>query len=452
MASGAGGDVKTPPVYPAHEESDVVLKSGSTLRLRPIRPEDAPELLAFYKRLSPDSLYFRYFSIPRLDIKKAETVCDVDYESTFALVGETAGRIVAVAHFYRKPSDPERAEAAFTVEDALQGQGIGTKLLERLAEIGRARGIRAFEADVLAHNRRMIGVFRGAGFELKQRFEGGAGRVSFSLTPTRAYEERYAERSSRAAAASMKRLFEPRVVAVLGAAREPAKIGGVVFHNLVSTGFQGSVIPVNPKASEIGGVRCYPSVSEIPGEVDLAVLVIPAERVAAAVDDCVAKGVKSLVVITAGFSETGEEGKRREAEVLEKVRAAGIRMVGPNCLGIVNTDPQVRLNATFSPIYPPEGRVALSSQSGALGLALLDYAARLNLGISTFVSVGNKADVSSNDLVQYWAEDPRTDVILLYLESFGSPGVFARIARRIGRRKPIVAVKAGRSSAGARAA
>src|SRR5262245_50233166 len=443
--------VKPRPAYPAHEESDVVLKSGSTLRLRPVRPDAAAELLAFYKRLSPDSLYFRFFSIPRLDIKKAESVCDVDYEDTFGLVGETAGRIVAVAHFYRNRTHPERAEAAFTVQDDLQGQGIGTRLLERLAEIGRAKGIQTFEADVLAQNRRMIGVFRGAGFELKQKFEGGAGKMIFSLTPNPSYEERYAERSGRAAAASMKRLFEPKVVAVVGAAREAGKIGGVVFHNLVS-GFQGRVVPVNPKAAEVGGVRCYPTVSAIPGEVDLAVIVIPAAGVEAAVDDCVAKGVKSMVVITAGFSETGEEGKKREAAILEKVRSSGMRMVGPNCLGIVNTDPNVRLNATFSPIYPPEGRVALSSQSGALGLALLDYATRLNLGISTFVSVGNKADISGNDLIQYWAQDPRTDVILLYLESFGNPVRFSRIARRVARKKPIIAVKSGRSRAGARAA
>ena len=444
--------VKPRAAYPAHEESDVVLKSGSTLRLRPVRPEDAAQLLAFYKRLSPDSLYFRFFSIPRLDVKKAESVCDVDYEDTFGLVGETAGRIVAVAHFYRNRTHPERAEAAFTVEDDLQGQGIGTRLLERLAEIGRAKGIQTFEADVLAQNRRMIGVFRGAGFELKQKFEGGAGKMTFSLTPNPSYEERYAERSGRAAAASMKRLFEPKVVAVVGAAREAAKIGGVVFNNLVATGFQGRVVPVNPKASEIGGIRCYPTVSAIPGEVDLAVLVIPAAGVEAAVDDCVAKGVNSIVVITAGFSETGEEGKKREAAILEKVRSSGMRMVGPNCLGIVNTDPNVRLNATFSPIYPPAGRVALSSQSGALGLALLDYATRLNLGISTFVSVGNKADVSGNDLIQFWAQDPRTDVILLYLENFGNPVRFSRIARRVARKKPIIAVKSGRSRAGARAA
>jgi acetyl coenzyme A synthetase (ADP forming)-like protein len=250
----------------------------------------------------------------------------------------------------------------------------------------------------------------------------------------------------------MARLFEPRSVAVIGASRERGKIGAEVLHNVLSAGFRGSVYPVNPSAPEIEGARCYARLADVPGPVDLAVVCVPAALVPAAIDDCSAKGVKGVVVITAGYSETGEEGRRREAALLEKIRDAGIRMVGPNCMGLVNTNPAVRLNATFAPTYPPEGRVGLSSQSGALGLALLDYASRLNLGISTFVSVGNKADVSSNDLVQYWAEDPRTDVILLYLESFGSPGVFARIARRVARRKPIVAVKAGRSKAGARAA
>jgi acetate---CoA ligase (ADP-forming) len=450
LTSGPAADA--PAGYPAQEESDVVLKSGSTLRLRPIRPEDAPALLAFYGRLSPDSLYFRFFSVPTLNVKKAESVCQVDYQNTFALVGESGGRIVAVGHFFRNKERPERAEAAFTVEDALQGQGIGTRLLERLAEIARARGIQIFEAEVLAQNRRMIGVFRNCGFELKQTFEGGVGKMVFSLTPTPRFEESYAERSERAAAASMKLLFEPKVVAVLGASRERGKIGAELFFNLVSNAFQGTIVPINPNAEEILGLRCYPRLEDYPGPVDLAVIVIPAAKAEAAVDECVAKGVRAIIMITAGFSETGTEGRLREAALLEKIRAAGIRMVGPNSMGLINTDPKVRLDAQFGPVHPPEGRVALSSQSGALGLALLDYASKLNLGISTFVSVGNKADVSGNDLIQYWSEDPRTDVILLYLESFGNPVRFARIARRVARKKPIIAVKAGRSSAGSRAA
>ncbi len=453
VALSSKTDSSAATLYPAHEERDVVLRSGSTLRLRPIRPGDAPALLAFYKRLSPDSLYFRFFSAAAVDVAKTESFCRIDYDSVFALVGEAAGRIVAIAHYFRFPDHPERAEVAFTVEDALQGQGVGTRLLERLADIAREHGISVFEAEVLGHNRRMIDVFHHCGFDTTQRrIEGDVEKVVLAITPTDAYAQRAAERSERAAAASMKLLFEPRVVAVIGASRERGKIGAEVLYNLISNGFTGKVVPINPNAREILGIECFPRLAEVPGEVDLAVITVPAEKVGAAVDDCVAKAVKAIIVITAGFSEMGEEGRRREAALVEKIRAAGIRMVGPNCMGLVNTDPDVRLDASFGPIYPPAGRVALSSQSGALGLALLDYAAKLNLGISTFVSVGNKADVSGNDLIQYWSEDPRTDVILLYLESFGNPVRFSRIARRVARKKPIVAVKAGRSKAGSRAA
>jgi acetyl coenzyme A synthetase (ADP forming)-like protein len=442
----------TEPAYPQDEERDVVLRSGSTLRLRPIRAQDAPALLAFYQRLSPDGLYFRFFSLPKVDEAGAAGFCRVDYDRQFALVGETASRIVAVAHYSRLPERLDRAQVAFTVEDALQGQGLGTRLLERLAAIARARGITTFEAEVLGHNRRMIDVFRNCGFETtERRIESGVERIVLSITPTTVFEEHAAERSAQAAYASMQRLFEPSVVAVVGASRERGKIGAEIFHNLHGT-FRGRVVPVNRRPGEILGEPSYLRVQDVPGPVDLAVIAVPAVGVEAAIDDCAAKGVRAVVVITAGFSETGAEGRRREAAILEKVRAAGMRMVGPNCMGVVNTDPRFKLNATFGPIYPPEGRVALSSQSGALGLALLDYASKLNLGISTFVSVGNKADVSGNDLIQYWSEDPRTDVILLYLESFGNPVRFSQIARRVARRKPIVAVKSGRSQAGSRAA
>ena len=438
--------------YPSHEERDVVLRSGSTLRLRPIRPDDDRALLGFYERLSPDSVYFRFFSARRLDAAAVARVCAVDYADQFALVAELRGRIVAIAQYFRLPRRPDRAEAAFAVEDALQGQGIGTRLLERLAEIARARGIQGFEAEVLTENAKMMDVFRNCGFvEEERRYEAGTQKVLLDITPSPAYERHAADRSEAAAFASMRRLFEPNVVAVIGASEQRGKIGAEIFHNL-RTRFRGAVVPVNRKHDRVLGLRCYPRMADVEGEVDLAVIAIPAAGVEEAVDDCVAKGVAGIVVITAGFSETGEEGRRREAAILEKVRAAGIRLIGPNCMGILNTDPKFLLDATFAPVFPPEGRVALSSQSGALGLALLDFAGKLNLGISSFVSVGNKADVSGNDLIQYWAEDPRTDVILLYLESFGNPVRFSKIARRVARRKPIVAVKSGRSRAGARAA
>ncbi|MEO8192040.1 MAG: GNAT family N-acetyltransferase [Acidobacteriota bacterium] len=452
MKSRPGPEVPPPP-YPAHEASDIVIRSGSTVRLRPIRPDDAAPLAEFYRRLSPESLYLRFFGAVRMDETRAAEICRVDYEDTFGFVAEVSGRIIAAAHYYRYPRHPERAEAAFAVEDALQGQGLGTRLLERLADVARAKNIREFDAEVLGQNRKMLGVFASCGFEVSREELGdGVVKTCISIASTPAYRESAAARSEHAAAASMARLFEPETVAVIGASRERGKIGAEILHNLVSCGFAGKVFPIHPGGGEVQGLPAFARVTDVPGPVDLAVIAVPAERVAGVVDDCIAKGVEGIVVISAGFAETGPEGREREAQLVEKIRGAGIRMVGPNCMGIVNTNPKVRLNATFGPVYPPEGRVALSSQSGALGLALLDYASRLNLGISTFVSVGNKADVSGNDLIQYWAEDPRTDVILLYLESFGNPARFSRIARRVARRKPIVAVKSGRSRGGARAA
>jgi acetate---CoA ligase (ADP-forming) len=439
--------------YPARYESDILLRDGSSLHLRPIKPDDVSALLEFHTRLSPRSVYFRYFSpLPELGEERAKALAIVDYDNTFALVGELGGRLVGVARYYRDEKAHNRAEVAFLIEDALQGRGIATRMLERLAEIAREKGVTIFDAYVLGDNRKMMDVFMHTGFAVERRLDGGVFQVTFPITPTPEYEEKVALRSQKAARASMQAFFEPKSIAVVGAGRKRGGIGAEVFHNLVAAGFQGVVYPVNEHASVVGSVSAYPRVTDIPGEVDLALIVVPAEAAAAVVDDCITKGVHGIVVISAGFAETGAEGRAREATLLEKVRDAGVRMIGPNCMGIINTDPAVALNGTFSPVYPPEGRVAMSTQSGALGLAILDYARRLNLGISTFVSVGNKSDVSSNDLIQYWAEDPRTDVILLYLESFGNPRKFGRIAKRIARSKPIVVVKSGRSRAGARAA
>jgi acetyltransferase len=246
--------------------------------------------------------------------------------------------------------------------------------------------------------------------------------------------------------------LRPRSIAVVGASRRRDSIGGAILHNLLSQPFQGPVYPVNSQAAHVQSVPAYPTVEAIPGPVDLAVIVVPASQVLDVVESCGKKGVKALVVISAGFREVGGEGLKRETALREAARRHGMRLVGPNCLGVLNTDPGVMLNATFAPVQPPPGRIAFSSQSGALGLAILDYARALNLGISHFVSVGNKADVSGNDLLEHWEKDPGTDVILLYLESFGNPGKFTQIARRVSRTKPIVAVKSGRTPSGSRAA
>jgi acetyl coenzyme A synthetase (ADP forming)-like protein len=442
----------TIPADPAEFAVDVVLRDGTTLHLRPVRPDDDRRVLELYSRMSQESLYYRFMSVPRIDLERARSFTAVDLDRQFVLVGEAGGPLAAVAGYYRSDRHPERAEVAFSVPDALQGRGIGTRLLERLAEIARLRGITAFDAYVLGDNRRMMDVFLESGFEVTQALDDGVFHVALSLEPTAGFTERAADRSQKAAAASMRSFFEPRVVAVVGASRTPGRIGSEILRNLHETGFTGTLVPVNPDATEIGGLAAFPRVSAVPGPIDLAIIVVPAAAVPAVVDECVEKRVKAIVVISAGFSETGDEGRALETSLVEKIRNAGIRMIGPNCMGIINTDPRFRLNGTFSPVYPPVGRVAFSTQSGALGLAILDYVRRIGLGISSFASIGNKADVSGNDLIQYWAEDSRTDVILLYLESFGNPVKFGQIARRVGRRKPIAAVKAGRSTAGARAA
>jgi acetyl coenzyme A synthetase (ADP forming)-like protein len=247
-------------------------------------------------------------------------------------------------------------------------------------------------------------------------------------------------------------LFRPRAVAVIGASRERGTIGAEIVHNLIARGFQGPVYPVNPKAGFVQSVLAYPSIAAVPGPVDLAVVVVPAAAAVEVVEACGRAGVAAAIVISAGFRETGEEGAARERALVAGARRHGMRLVGPNCLGVINTEPAVRLDATFAPAYPSVGRIAFSSQSGALGLAILELSAQLNLGISHFVSVGNKADVSGNDLLEYWERDPGTDLILLYLVSFGNPRRFTQIARRVGRKKPIVAVKSGRTGAGQRAA
>ena len=439
-------------VYPPDLESDVVLRDGMTLRLRPVRPDDGPAVLALFSRLSEQSLYYRFMALPRLDLARANEIAQVDYDSQFVIVAERAGALAGIAGYYRNAAHPARAEVAFAVADAVQGRGLGTRLLERLAEIARERGVRAFDAYVLGENRRMMDVFFQSGFGVTQALQQGIFHVTLSLDPTTAYTEAAAHRSQLAAAASMRPFFEPRVIAVVGANRAPGRIGSEIFRNLRESGFTGTLVPVHPDVASIGGLPAYGKLTDIPGEVDLVVIVVPAARVLSVIDDCITKRVQAVVVISAGFGETGAAGQARQVELVDKIRAAGIRLIGPNCMGIINTDPAFRVNATFSPVYPPEGRLAFSTQSGALGLAILGYVRRLNLGISSFASIGNKADVSSNDLIQYWAQDPRTDVILLYLESFGNPRKFAQIARRVGRRKPIVAVKAGRSDAGARAA
>jgi len=439
-------------IYPAQFESDVVLRTGRTLHIRPIRPDDVDQLLRFYAQLSPESVHARFFDLRTPERAVECSPASVDYDREFGAVAELGGDIVGVAHYFASRVKPEVAEVAFAIGDKSQGTGAGTKLLETLVAAAREHGIERFRAEVLADNRLMLDVFLGMGFDVTHRDAEGTVVLSFPIAPTAAVQRAAMQRSQTAAYASMKPIFAPRSIAVIGASRRPEQLGHSIVHNLRTSGFTGALYVVNPKATEVDSVRAYPTLCAIEEPIELAIITVPAELTEDAVDDCVAKGVAAIVVITAGFGETGAEGRAREERLVEKVRRAGIRMVGPNCMGVLNTDPAVKMHGTFAPAFPPPGNVAMSSQSGALGLAVLDYAKSLNIGFSTFISVGNKADVSGNDLIQYWAEDPKTDVILLYLESFGNPRKFGEIARRVGKTKPIVAVKAGRSAAGAKAA
>ncbi|HEY7475931.1 MAG TPA: GNAT family N-acetyltransferase [Vicinamibacterales bacterium] len=431
---------------------DVVLRDGSTVRLRPAQPSDEAAVRAMFSRLSPESLYSRFFRIPKLPALDVSGLLHADPDRAFTLVAESRGEACALAGYTRDPRRPDRAEVAFVTGDALQGRGVGTRMLETLADVARAHHIRQFDAYVLADNDRMMRVFVDSGFAIEQQLDAGVFHVTLDLDRTAEFEARAATRSEAAATASVQAFLAPRSVAVIGASRERGKIGSEILHNLLSAGFTGRLFAVHPQAASIDGVPAFRTVGGIPEDVDLAVICVPARHVSGVVDDCIAKGVRALVIISAGFAETGAAGRALEASIVARIREAGIRLVGPNCMGVLNTAADVRLNATFAPVYPPAGRTAMSTQSGALGLAVLDYARDLGIGLSTFVSVGNKADVSSNDLIQYWANDPNTSVILLYLESFGNPRKFSQIARRVGRRKPIIAVKSGRSAAGARAA
>ena len=430
----------------------LVLRDGSVATVRATSAADAPALEEFFRQLSEESRMLRFFTAgdPPHDLV-ARLSDSSDPSRTLTLVVERASQIIATASYIAVGSDT--AEVAFAVADGFQGKGLGTALLERLAAAAVSRGFHRFEATTLAHNARMLEVFRDSGFEIRsQSSEGGCIDVQLSLSASAAGAAREEQRHRLATVASLRPLLAPKAVAVIGASRRTSAIGRRVLDAIVSAGFNGAIYPVNPHAGEIAGLRSYATARDVPGPVDLAVVAVPASEVAAVVDDCAAARIPSLVVITAGFAEAGAEGRALQRRLTEQVRNHGMRMVGPNCLGLLNADPAVRLNASFSPIVPPAGHLGLFSQSGALGIAIIGLAAERSLGLSTFVSAGNKADVSGNDLLEYWEADPATHVLLLYLESFGNPRRFARLARRIGRTKPIVAVKSGRTTAGSRAA
>ncbi len=433
--------------YPPHWEADVVLSDGGTAHLRPIRPDDADRLVALSRRLSPETIYRRFFA-PRSELSAAEIrrFTTVDYDARVALVATLGGDLVAVGRYERLAGGSE-AEVAFVVEDAHQGRGLGAILLEHLAAAALERGVRRFVAEVLPGNRQMVAVFTRAGYQAERMYADGVVHLSFDIAETADSVEVRRAREHRAEARSIERLLAPRSVAVIGASREQHGVGRRVLDNMLAAGFAGPVSVVHPDVAEIGGAPAYASLAEIPGGADLVVVALPAAQVRSVAAEAAATGTFGLVVVSAGFAEQDEAGARAQRELVDTVRAAGMRLVGPNCLGVINTGRS--LNATFAPGAPPRGRVGFFCQSGALGVTVLEAAQRRGLGLSTFVSAGNRADVSGNDLLQYWADETGTDAVLLHLESFGNPRKFGRLARRLARHKPVVAVKSGRSLAGA---
>jgi acyl-CoA synthetase (NDP forming)/GNAT superfamily N-acetyltransferase len=452
------GPAPQPAGYPAAWEFDGLMANGTAVHVRPIRPDDARALVGFHAGLSPDTVYRRYFGVhPELSDAEVRHLTEVDYRDRMAFVAFAAGRLIAVARYDRVASPTEQAgggvaELAFVVADEFQRHGVATLLFEALASYARTFGISSVFAEVLAGNSDMLAVFGATGLHGRRASDSGVVRVEIDLTPTAEYAASCDLREATAEAASIEPILRPRSVAVVGAGRRPGNAGHEIVSSLVAGGFRGALYPVNPKAAELCGVRAYASLAELPSAPDLVIVAVPPGEVRGVLDAATGVGARGCVVVTAGFGETGAQGARAEAELLGMARRSGMRIVGPNCLGVVNTDPAVRLNATFAGIAPPPGSLGLVSQSGALGIVLARQAHAAGIGLSGFISVGNKLDVSSNDVLCFLERDDRTSVVALYLESFGNPRKFARIARRISASKPIVALTAGRSPAGARGA
>ncbi|MFE0004404.1 bifunctional acetate--CoA ligase family protein/GNAT family N-acetyltransferase [[Kitasatospora] papulosa] len=444
--------------YPDHWEADVVLRDGGTARVRPITTDDAERLVSFYEQVSDESKYYRFFApYPRLSARDVHRFTHHDYVDRVGLAVTVGGEFIATVRYDRiddrgRPASApaDEAEVAFLVQDAHQGRGVASALLEHIAAVARERGIRRFAAEVLPANNKMIKVFRDAGFTQQRSFEDGSVHLTLDLEPTAESLAVQRAREQRAEARSVQRLLAPGSVAVIGVGRAPGGVGRTVLRNLLGSGFTGRTYAVNTSfADDLGtveGVPAYRSVGGIGAQVDLAVVAVPADRVPEAVADCGEHGVQGIVVLSAGYAERGAEGRERQRELVRQARSYGMRLIGPNAFGIINTSESVRLNASLAPESPKAGRIGLFTQSGAIGIALLSGLHRRGAGLSAFISAGNRADVSGNDFLQYWYEDQGTDVALLYLESLGNPRKFTRLARRTAAVKPVVVVKGARHS------
>lgn len=428
-------------VYPEYWEADVVLRDGGTAHLRPIHPSDADAVQAFHAGQSQNSIYMRFFAFKaRLSSKELRRFTEVDYRNRVAFVITIGGEIIGIGR-YDRLDDPAEAEVAFNIADAHQGRGIGSILLEHLAAAARENGIRRFAAEVLPENRKMLMVFSDAGYDVKRHFDDGVVSLEFNIDPTDKSRAVMEAREHRAEARSVQDLLAPSSVAVIGASRKWGTVGYQLLEHIIEAGFTGPVYAINPEALELAGMLSFGSLSEVPGPVQLAIVAVPYEEVPKVVDECAAAGVKGIVVASAGFAEDGDRGLVRQQALVRQARANGMRVIGPASLGMVNTHPAVSLNASMAPSLARRGGLGLFSQSAAIGVAVYAASSRRRVGISTFLSAGNRADVSGNDMMQYWEDDADTTAVGLYLESIGNPRKFSRLARRLARIKPVIVAK-----------
>ncbi|WP_423834048.1 GNAT family N-acetyltransferase [Streptomyces manipurensis] len=447
--------IESDPSYPAHWEADVVLRDGGTARIRPITAEDAGRLVSFYEQVSDESKYYRFFApYPRLSDRDVHRFTHHDYVDRVGLAATVGEEFIGTVRYDRIGPDgrpasapADAAEVAFLVQDAHQGRGVASALLEHIGAVARERGIRRFAAEVLPANSKMIKVFTDAGYEQKRSFEDGSVHLTLDLEPTAESLAVQLAREQRAEARSVQRLLAPGSVAVVGVSRSGGGVGAAALRNLRDSGFHGHLYAVNEAVTSdlLDGVRAYRTLGAVGAPVDLAVIAVPAERVPDAVAACGEHGVQGLVVLSAGYGDSGPAGLARQRELVRQVRSYGMRLIGPNAYGVINTAREVRLNASLTPApLPMHGRIGLFTQSGAIGIALLSALLRRGEGLSSFVSAGNRADVSGNDILQYWYEDDATDVALMYLETLGNPRKFTRLARRTAAAKPVVVAKGGR--------
>ncbi|MDI3213335.1 GNAT family N-acetyltransferase [Arthrobacter sp. AL12] len=428
-------------VYPEYWEADVVLRDGGTAHLRPIHPSDADAVQAFHVGQSQKSIYMRFFAFKsKLSAKELKRFTEVDYKDRVALVITIGGEIMGIGR-YDRLDDPEEAEVAFNISDAHQGRGIGSILLEHLAAAARENGIRKFSAEVLPENRKMLMVFSDAGYDVKRHFDDGVVSLEFNIDPTDKSRAVMESREHRAEARSIQELLAPSSVAVIGASRKWGTVGYQLLEHIIEGGFTGPVYAINPEAFELAGMLSFARLSEVPGPVKLAIIAVPYAEVPKVVEECGAAGVKGIVVATAGYADDGERGLARQRELVRQARANGMRVIGPASLGIMNTNPDVSLNASMAPSLGLRGGLGLFSQSAAIGVSLYAASSRRRVGISTFLSAGNRADVSGNDMMQYWEDDADTTAVGLYLESIGNPRKFSRLARRLARTKPVIVAK-----------